>query len=129
MVEKILVSPNRLRCYGNVISEHSLEDYELNKSILVKMTDTINGVLQTVYQFGYTLYGFIFGVDTGAKELYVQTENSGLLSFGLSNKSLYVETSNEDITCYKILKGFNCSNEVFISLYQDSNISAIFLNK
>ena len=100
MVEKILVSPNRLRCYGNVISEHSLEDYELNKSILVKMTDTINGVLQTVYQFGYTLYGFIFSVDTGAKELYVQTENSGLLSFGLTNKSLYVETEQEDMTCY-----------------------------
>ena len=100
MVEKILVSPNRLRCYGNVISEHSLEDYELNKSILVKMTDTIDGVLQTVYQFGYTLYGFIFGVDTGTKELFVQTENAGLLSFGLSNKSLYVEPSDEDIISY-----------------------------
>ena len=99
MVEKILISPARLRCYGNVISEHSLEDYELNKSILVKMTDTIEGVLQTVYQFSYTLYGFIFGVDTGTKELFVQTENSGLLSFGLSNKSLYVETSDEDMTC------------------------------
>ena len=99
MVEKILISPARLRCYGNVISEHSLEDYELNKSILVKMTDTINGVLQNVYQFGYTLYGFIFGMDTGAKELYVKTENSGLLSFGLTSKSLYVETSNEDMTC------------------------------
>lgn len=99
MVEKILISPNRLRCYGNVISEHSLEDYELNKSILVKMTDTIDGVLQTVYQFSYTLYGFIFGVDTGAKELYVQTENRGLLSFGLGNKSLYVETSDADMTC------------------------------
>ena len=71
----------------------------LNKSILVKMTDTINGVLQTVYQFGYTLYGFIFGVDSGAKELYVQTENTGLLSFGLTSKSLYVETSDEDMTC------------------------------
>ena len=100
MVEKVIVSPNRLRCYGNVIDEHSLEDYELNKSILVKMTDTIDGVLQTVYQFGYTLYGFIFGVDTGTKELYVQTENSGLLSFGLSNKSLYVETEQEDMACY-----------------------------
>lgn len=99
MVEKILISPARLRCYGNVISEHSLEDYELNKSILVKMTDTIDGVLQTVYQFGYTVYGFIFGVDTGAKELYVQTENSGLLSFGLTSKSLYVETTDEDMTC------------------------------
>ena len=100
MVEKILISPARLRCYGNVISEHSLEDYMLNKSILVKRTDTINGVLQTVYQFGYTLYGFIFGVDSGAKELYVQTENTGLLSFGLSNKSLYVEPSDEDISSY-----------------------------
>ena len=99
MVEKILISPARLRCYGNVISEHSLEDYMLNKSILVKMTDTIDGVLQSVYQFGYTLYGFIFGVDTGLKELYVQTENSGLLSFGLSNKSLYVETAQDDMTC------------------------------
>ena len=99
MVEKILVSPARLRCYGNVISEHSLEDYELNKSILVKMTDTIGGVLQTVYQFGYTLYGFIFSVDNESKELFVQTENSGLLSFGLTSKSLYVETSNDDMTC------------------------------
>ena len=99
MVEKILISPARLRCYGNVISEHSLEDYMLNKSILVKMTDTIGGVLQTVYQFGYTLYGFIFGVDTGLKELYVQTENTGLLSFGLSENSLYVETTDEDMTC------------------------------
>lgn len=100
MVEKILISPNRLRCYGNVMDEHSLEDYELNKSILVKMTDTIDGVLQTVYQFSYTLYGFILGVDSGAKELFVQTENSGLLSFGLSNKSLYVEPSDEDIISY-----------------------------
>ena len=100
MVEKILISPNRLRCYGNVINEHSLEDYELNKSILVKMTDTINGVLQTVYQFGYTLYGFIFSVDNASKELFVQTENSGLLSFGLSSKSLYVEPSDEDIISY-----------------------------
>ena len=99
MVEKILISPARLRCYGNVIDEHSLEDYELNKSILVKMTDTIEGVLQTVYQFSYTLYGFILGVDPGAKELYVKTENTGLLSLGLSGKSLYVETSDEDMTC------------------------------
>ena len=99
MVEKILISPARLRCYGNVISEHSLEDYELNKSILVKMTDTVNGVLQTVYQFGYTLYGFIFSIDNESKELFVQTENAGLLSFGLSNKSLYVEPSDEDMTC------------------------------
>jgi len=100
MVEKILVSPNRLRCYGNVISEHGLEDYMLNKSILVKMTDTIDGVLQNVYQFGYTLYGFIFSIDNESKELFVQTENTGLLSFGLSNKSLYVEPSDEDITSY-----------------------------
>ena len=99
MVEKILISPACLRCYGNVISEHSLEDYMLNKSILVKMTDTVNCVLQNVYQFGYTLYGFIFGVDTGLKELFVQTENTGVLSFGLTSKSLYVETSNEDMTC------------------------------
>ena len=99
MVEKIIINPNKVRAYGNVIDEHSLEDYELNKSILVKMTDTINGVLQTVYQFGYTLYGFIFSVDNASKELFVQTENSGLLSFGLSNKSLYVETSDEDMTC------------------------------
>ena len=99
MVEKILISPARLRCYGNVISEHSLEDYMLNKSIMVKMTDTVNGVLQNVYQFGYTLYGFIFGVDTGLKVLYVQTENCGLLSFGLTSKSLYVETSDDDMTC------------------------------
>ena len=27
--------------------------------------------------------------------------------------------ASEDITCYKILKGLNGSNEVFISLYQD----------
>lgn len=99
MVEKILISPGRLRCYGNVISEHGLEDYELNKSILVKMTDTIGGVLQNVYQFGYTLYGFIFSIDNESKELFVQTENSGLLSFGLTNKSLYVETTDEDMTC------------------------------
>jgi len=72
----------------------------LNKSILVKMTDTIDGVLQTVYQFGYTLYGFIFSIDNESKELFVQTENTDLLSFGLSNKSLYVEPSDEDITSY-----------------------------
>lgn len=100
MVEKILISPARLRCYGNVISEHSLEDYMLNKSILVKMTDTIDGVLQSVYQFGYTLYGFIFSIDNESKELFVQTENSGLLSFGLTSKSLYVEPSDEDISSY-----------------------------
>ena len=103
MVEKIIVNPESVRCYGNIVGEHDLEDFGINKSILLKGTDTVNNVSQSVYGLVYTLYGFIFGVDNNEKEVYVTTENTGLLSLGLTTTpyhSLYVETEQDNLSVH-----------------------------
>lgn len=50
MVEKIIINPENVRGYGNIINPHSSEDYELYNSTIEETTDTIGGIVTTVYE-------------------------------------------------------------------------------
>ena len=49
MVEKIIVNPEEIRGLGNIVSPHSIEDYELYNSTLEESTDTVYGSTSNVF--------------------------------------------------------------------------------
>ena len=49
MVEKIIINPNEVRGYGNIMSSHTSSDYELSDCTISSGTDTVNGASATVY--------------------------------------------------------------------------------
>ena len=53
MVEKIIITPEKVRAYGNVVSPHTLNDYETYNSSLSEGTATINNRTMTVYTGTY----------------------------------------------------------------------------
>ena len=55
MVEKIIINPNEVRGYGNIMSPHSSTDYETYASSITSGTDTVNGVETTVYTMTDTI--------------------------------------------------------------------------
>ena len=52
MVEKVFISPNRVRAYGNIVNMKTGDDFTLVNSELTVTTDTVNGAEMTVFQFG-----------------------------------------------------------------------------
>ena len=48
-MEKIIVNPERVRCYGNIMMEHSVDDYTLVGSTILVDSDTVMGAETTVY--------------------------------------------------------------------------------
>ena len=52
MVEKVFISPNRVRAYGNIMNMKTGDDFTLVNSELTVTTDTVDGAEMTVFQFG-----------------------------------------------------------------------------
>ena len=64
MVEKIIINPNKVRGYGNIMMSHSSSDYELEDCTISTGTDTVNGATETVYTLTSTAshsYSLSFG--------------------------------------------------------------------
>lgn len=51
MVEKVFISPNRVRAYGNIMNMKTGDDFTLVNSELTVTTDTVDGAEMTVFQF------------------------------------------------------------------------------
>lgn len=49
MVEKVFISPNRVRAYGNIVNMKTGDDFTLVNSELTVTTDTVNGAEMTVF--------------------------------------------------------------------------------
>ena len=49
MVEKVFISPNRVRAYGNIMNMKTGDDFTLVNSELTVTTDTVNGAEMTVF--------------------------------------------------------------------------------
>ena len=98
MVEKITVNPEAIKAYGNIIGKHDLTDYETSQSVLSRTSETVNNVLAQVYNLSYSQYGFMFGLDLGNEQLYLQVEEEDSLSLGWdsSNKQLYVVNDTDE---------------------------------
>lgn len=58
MVEKIIINPNKVRGYGNIMNVHSSTDYELSDCTITETTDTVNGATETVYELEDTILFF-----------------------------------------------------------------------
>jgi len=50
MVEKIIINPDKVRGYGNIMNQHSVTDYTKYVCTLTEETDTVNGQNNTVYK-------------------------------------------------------------------------------
>ena len=96
MVEQIRISPEEVRGYGNVLNEHELLDFRNVESSISKVSDTVDGALTSVYRLMYSLYGFVFDFDNGAKEIYLQVEQTDTLTFGFENKSFYITNDTSE---------------------------------
>ena len=49
MVEKIIITPDGVRGYGNIVSQKTGADFTVNDCVLTVSSDTINGETMTVY--------------------------------------------------------------------------------
>lgn len=49
MVEKVFISPNRVRAYGNIMNMKTVDDFELVDSVVTEITDTVYGSTSNVF--------------------------------------------------------------------------------
>ena len=113
MVEQIRVNPEEVRGYGNVLEEHELLDFRNVESSISKVSDTVDGALKNVYRLMYSLYGFVFDFDNGAKEIYLQVEETGSVTFGFENKQFYIVNNTSENVGF----GFDSnSKELYITI-------------
>ena len=88
MVEKIIINPNKVRGYGNVLNVHSSTDYDLSDCTIESGTDTVNGATETVYTLTPTFshsYSLAFGSSS-----YTQTGGSVSVSATLTDGGVAV---------------------------------------
>ena len=113
MVEQIRISPEEVRGYGNVLDEHELLDFRNVESSISKVSDTVDGALRNVYRLMYSLYGFVFDFDNGAKQIYLQVEEIGSVTFGFENKQFYIVNNTSETVGF----GFDSnSKELYITI-------------
>lgn len=103
MVEKIIVAPGNVRCYGNIVNPKSAEDFEGYRSSIIESTSIINNVAMTVYNMNYSLYGFGFGFDDVNKRLYVLSDEGFITGFSFDdvNKRLVLSSDSSDVSVFE----------------------------
>ena len=67
MVEKIIINPNKVRGYGNIMNQHSTTDYTNYACTLTEETDTINGQTMPVYEMEDTILFWDKAVTNNSK--------------------------------------------------------------
>ena len=93
MVEKIIINPNKVRGYGNIMSPHSTSDYETYASSLTSGTDTVNGQTMTVYELEDTILFFDYGVTNNYTDWY-NNGNRATITRDDTGTKFYYETLN-----------------------------------
>ncbi len=90
MVEKIIINPNKVRGYGNIMNMHTSTDYELSDCTITETTDTVNGATETVYELEDTIL-FFDPCRTDANQSSGYYVTSG--SYSLSDTGLTINAS------------------------------------
>lgn len=96
MVEKIIINPNEVRGYGNILSPHSSSDYELEDCTIEAGTDTVNGATETVYTLTPTAshsYSLAFSSSS-----YTASGGSAEVSVTLTDNSVAVSGATVTFT-------------------------------
>ena len=120
MVEQITINPEEVRGYGNVLGEHELLDFRNVESSISKVSDTVDGALTSVYRLMYSLYGFVFDFDEGAKQIYLQVEQTDTLELGFENKELYLLNDTEETVDFDF---DSTTKELYIEIGDQENMS------
>lgn len=94
MVEKIIINPNKVRGYGNIMSPHSSSDYEVYMSSISSGTDTVNGQTMTVYELEDTILFFDKGTtashnDNWSYPQYMTRTDTGTIINNTSGAALF----------------------------------------
>ena len=113
MVEKIIINPNKVRGYGNIMSPHNSTDYELSDCTITETTDTVNGATETVYELEDTILFFDKGTSATHNDNYdnlsyltrydtytLASNTSGsskLLPTKVSSNILYVSSTDYEV--------------------------------
>ena len=137
MVEKIIINPNKVRGYGNIINQHNTTDYTNYACTLTETTDTINGQTMPVYEMEDTILFWDKAV-TGMKNtnwqnyssrLTVATDTIGTtVSKGSSNGFYYVKNGDKTFTnCIIEFDIISCAN-VFWYLSGQSSTTQNLIN-
>ena len=73
MVEKIIINPEEIRGYGNIIIPHVTSDYDVVNASLESGTDTVNGQSMTVYELEYApnLTNTVLSLSVSPSSVYV----------------------------------------------------------
>ena len=90
MVEKIIINPEKIRAYGNIIKTHIVSDYLVDHSFIAKSTAIINNIQTTVFNLTYSLYGFVFGFDNERLYLTNNSDENVYFGFDSTNERLYI---------------------------------------
>lgn len=77
MVEKIIINPNKVRGYGNIINQHNTTDYTNYACTLTEETDTVNGAETTVNKITDTIKWFDKGITGVNNDHYYYNSNNG----------------------------------------------------
>ena len=96
MVEKIIINPNEVRGYGNIMSSHTSSDYELVDCTISSGTDTVNGASATVYTLTPTAshsYSLSFSSSS-----YTASGGSAEVSVTLTDNSVAVSGATVTFT-------------------------------
>ena len=71
MVEKVIISPSKVRAYGNIMMVKDSTDFEEYNCSLTESTDTINGVLQTVFVEAYASPSVTVSISASSNTIFV----------------------------------------------------------
>ena len=96
MVEKIIINPNKVRGYGNIMSPHSSSDYSLEDCTIATGTDTVNGATETVYTLTPTAshsYSLAFSSSS-----YTASGGSATLEITLLDSNVPVSSASVTVT-------------------------------
>ena len=130
MVEKVFISPNRVRAYGNIVNMKTGDDFTLVNSELTVTTDTVDGAEMTVFSMEVTPYIQL----TATNPYLVSGETTDLVVslvnvFGSPISGKTVTVTGSDGSSYSGLTNLNgiftLSN---VSVSQDTTFTATYSN-
>ena len=144
-MEKIIVNPERVRCYGNIMMEHSVDDYALVGSTILVDSDTVMGAETTVYSIeaesstiSVALVSSVASCSIGDTVTFTATVlddeepvEGGTVTFKLNTTTLGSdETDSSGVATYTVTASASGSNN-FTAVYEShsSNTVSVVVSK
>ena len=105
MVESIIISPDNIRAYGNIVDNNkTTQDFTTNKATVLQGTATINGETYNIFKNTQSNYNVNLGFDSETKQLYISTDDDSIITtFSMSNKCMVLDCDGNVITDFDLI--------------------------